>query len=101
MCVQGNEIDIKLTDGRIKSCDACIQPIVQLFNDYGMQTMASCCGHGKQNTSIILCDGREVLILRNFEDTRMVDGLFPPLNPRGREWVWTIKRNLAIFLLRR
>ncbi len=98
MCIQGNEKQIKLTDGNIKSCDECIQPIVQLFNDYGMQTMASCCGHGKQNTSIVLKDGREIIILQNYNDARMVDRLFPPLNPMRNQWIKTIKMKIARFL---
>lgn len=99
MCEQGNEKQITLTDGRIKSCDECIQPIVQLFNDYGLQTTASCCGHKKQNGSIVLKDGREIMIIENYENARMIDRLFPPLQPRKNEWRNTLKRKLARFIL--
>lgn len=99
MCKQGNEKQIRLTDGSIKSCDECIHDIVQMFNDYGMQTIASCCGHGKQNTSIVLKGGREIIIIENYKDARIIDSLFPPLNPRANEWKFTIKRKLARFLL--
>lgn len=99
MCKQYNEKKIKLTDGRNKSCDSCIQDIVQVFNDYGLQTTASCCGHGKQPTSIVLKDGREIIILKDWDEARMVDGLFTPLNPRHNEWKHTIKRKLARFIL--
>lgn len=99
MCKQGTEKPIKLSDGKIKSCDECIQPIVQLFNDYGLQTTASCCGHKKQNGSIILKDGREILIIENYDDARMIEGLFPPLQPRPNEWKHTIKRVIARFFL--
>ena len=99
MCKQDNEKEIKLTDGRIKSCDECIQPIVQLFNDYGLQTTASCCGHKKQNGSIVLKDGREILIIENYNDARMINGLFPPLQPRQSEWKYSLKRKIARILL--
>ena len=99
MCIQGTEKEIKLTDGRIKSCDECLQPLVQALNDFGLQTTASCCGHKKQNGSIVLKDGREILIIENYEDARMIDKLFPPLNPRPKEWKHTFKRKLARFIL--
>jgi len=99
MCKQGNEKQIKLTDGTIKSCDECIQSIVQLFNDYGLQTTASCCGHEKQNGSIVLKDGREIMIIKKYKDARMIDLLFPPLQPRKNEWKYALKRKIARLLL--
>ena len=80
MCIQGTEKLIVLTDGRKKSCDECIQPLVQYLNNGGYQTTASCCGHGKRPGSIILKDGRELLIIPDYETGRMIDKLFPPLN---------------------
>ena len=48
----------------LKPCgiDACIAPIVKALNGGGIPTIACCCGHGKQNGSIILCDGRELKV---------------------------------------
>ena len=94
MCKQGKEKQIKLTDGQYKSCDECIQPFVQLLNDNGFQTVASCCGHNKQPTRISLKDKREILIM-NYNDAQMVCNLFIPLNPRPREWKFTLRRVLA------
>jgi hypothetical protein len=99
MCKQNQEKEIKLTDGRIKSCDNCIHDIVQAFNDFGLQTTASCCGHGKQQTSIVLKDGREIMIFNKFEDARMVDKLFPPISPIPNGWKHTLKRKLVRLLL--
>jgi hypothetical protein len=45
-------------------CDPCIAPLVKALNDAGIRTIASCCGHGKDNGSVILADGRELLIRR-------------------------------------
>lgn len=100
MCKQGTEKNIKLTDGSRKSCDECIQPLVQALNDFGLQTTASCCGHQKQKSSIILKDGREIFIIEKFEEARMIDALFPPLNPRPKEWKYTLKRKLARLILK-
>jgi len=33
--------------------DSCIAPLAQMLNDYGIKTMASCCGHGKLSYSVI------------------------------------------------
>ena len=45
--------------------DYCIAPIVQALNDAGIATIASCCGHGKVDGSIILADSRELLVKKN------------------------------------
>ena len=63
--------------------DACIAPIVKALNDAGVVTIASCCGHGHRPGGIILGDGREVIIARNFDEGRAIDALFP-LNIQGR-----------------
>ena len=66
----------------LKDVDACIAPIVKAFNDTGVQTIASCCGHGKQPGTIALADGREVRIM-TYEQAREVNKLFPPINDRA------------------
>lgn len=43
-------------------CDPCIAPLVRALNEGGIGTVASCCGHGEQDGSIVLRDGRELLI---------------------------------------
>ena len=42
--------------------DSCIAPIVQALNDAGIYTANCCCGHGKADGSILLQDGRELII---------------------------------------
>lgn len=100
MCIQGNEKKIKLTDGRYKSCDECIQPFVQMLNNNGYPTIASCCGHGKLPGNIPLEGGQEIFIMPDFETSRMVDKLFGPLHPRRNEWKQAIKRRIVRFILK-
>jgi len=45
-----------------KGIDACIAPIVQALNDAGIYTANCCCGHGKEDGSIHLHDGRVLRI---------------------------------------
>lgn len=59
--------------------DPCIAPIVQALNAGEVPTVASCCGHGKRPGSIILEDGRELIIAPDFETARVVDKAFPPI----------------------
>ena len=42
--------------------DECIAPLVQMLNDYGVETTASCCGHGKAKGRIDLVDGQIIWI---------------------------------------
>jgi hypothetical protein len=60
--------------------DQCIGPIVQALNDAGAVTIASCCGHGKRPGNIVLADGRELIIARNYDEARAVDAAFAPIN---------------------
>lgn len=48
-----------------KPIDRCIFAIVAALNEAGILTAASCCGHGKGPGSIVLQDGRE-LVIRKF-----------------------------------
>ena len=84
MCKQGTTTTILLAkpDKKghlIAGVDSCIAPLVQLLNNIGKETVASCCGHGKQPSSIIFRDNTEIRIM-TFEQARIVDKLFPPIN---------------------
>jgi len=67
--------------------DACIAPLVKALNDGGIATIASCCGHGDQPGNIALADGRELIILPDFEAARAMDAMLLPRWPR-RLWNW-------------
>ena len=43
-------------------CDPCLATIVSAMNARGIRTLASCCGHGKNDPSIALADGRWLVI---------------------------------------
>lgn len=48
--------------GRLQSIDICIASIVAALNACNITTVASCCGHGKIDGSIMLEDGGEIII---------------------------------------
>lgn len=68
MCERGIEaVQVRLCapteSGRTEvPVDPCIAPLVQALNDGGMQTLASCCGHGKWPGSVVLGDGSELVV---------------------------------------
>jgi len=45
-----------------RDIDRCIAYIVMALNSGGILTANSCCGHGKSDGSIVLHDGRELII---------------------------------------
>ena len=44
--------------------DKCIADIIQALNDGGIKTVASCCGHGKQEGTIYLRNNMKLRINR-------------------------------------
>jgi hypothetical protein len=59
----GNKDCNKINSG----IDKCIQPLVSALNDAGIKTVASCCGHGYQPTSIALEDDMWLVIVSRQE----------------------------------
>lgn len=49
--------------GRVRCVDQCIAHLVAALNAGGIETVASCCGHGDAPGSIILADGRELIVV--------------------------------------
>jgi len=66
MCKWGTDKDVllmkqKLFSGRIETkVDACIAPLVQMLNNYGIETIACCCGHGKTTRSHIRISSKNI-----------------------------------------
>lgn len=58
-------------------CDPCIAPLVAALNTAGIETVASCCGHGHRPGVIALRDGRELFIAKDFDEARKIDAIFP------------------------
>lgn len=54
--------EIQRIKGRLYNIDTCIAPFVKALNMCGLETVASCCGHGKRHGSVVLRDGREIII---------------------------------------
>jgi len=73
MCERGTEVLLEVTIPAHLShtsaaykkrvgIDACIAPLVKALNDGGVETWASCCGHGLEPGQIMLADGRVLLV---------------------------------------
>jgi len=54
--------------GRVCGIDYCISHIVAALNAGGVETVASCCGHGKMPSIISLDDGRQLAIFDNLAE---------------------------------
>ena len=76
MCQWGTSIDMEVTvpaslshtgqeRQKVVGIDACIAPIIKALNDAGIKTINCCCGHGKSDGSIMLADGRTLVILNS------------------------------------
>ena len=61
MCKWGTVTVVVLTK-QVVEIDSCISALVDALNYGGVETTASCCGHGKGPGSIVLADGRELVI---------------------------------------
>lgn len=70
-----------LTDG--SCCDPCIAAIVRSLNHAGVETIASCCGHGFLVGWIALKDGRHVLITRDRAEHRRLEGMIAEADING------------------
>lgn len=73
----GQEVQLLTINGRTVEVDVEIAPIVAALNAAGVPTRASCSGHGYRPGDIMLADGREIIIARDFEEARRINALFP------------------------
>lgn len=80
MSRESRMVPVELANGKRGHCDPEIQTLVQALNDGGFQTIASCSGHGHRPATIALADGREILVLRNYEESRSLDKNWPSIN---------------------
>jgi hypothetical protein len=62
-------------NGKVQCIDLCISHIVAALNAGNIQTVNSCCGHGKMFPSIILEDGRYLVIMDKIKFDKMCRGL--------------------------
>lgn len=75
MCVHGDDVILRVpipahlshtgtARWDMKGVDRCIAPIVEALNAHGILTESCCCGHEKIPGSIMLQDGRELVVVR-------------------------------------
>ena len=65
-----------------KGLDQCIKSLIEALNASGLETVASCCGHGKTLGNIVLKDGREIFIVPDFNTARRIESQFPDIHGR-------------------
>lgn len=75
------EVELLTINGRVVEVDIEIAPIVAALNAAGVETVASCSGHGVRPANIALRDGREIIIARNFAEGRR---LSPTIDEGGK-----------------
>lgn len=80
MCDQHSNIVITTPNGELLDIDGCIADLVDVLNQNGYPTVASCCGHGTHYGSIALEDGRWVLLVPD-ADFRAMDTRLDPKEP--------------------
>jgi hypothetical protein len=73
----GQAVELLEIGGRIVEVDAEIAPLVRALNAAGLETVASCSGHGYRPADIVLRDGREIIVARDFGEARRINALFP------------------------
>lgn len=73
----GQEIELVEIGGRRVEVDVEIAPLVRALNGAGFETAASCSGHGHRPGSIILRDGRWLIIAKDREEAQKIERLFP------------------------
>jgi len=73
--------------GRVQDIDFCIADIVAALNAANITTDASCCGHGEWPGSIILTDGREVIVCRNPDERNRVCALVKRMRKKKKKGV--------------
>lgn len=79
MCEHGTTRTAQIR-GESVGVDSCIYETVLALNRGGVETVASCCGHGNRPGNIALKDGRELLILPDYETARSLDKLWPDIH---------------------
>ena len=74
MCEHGKHHHVSLIKEKLFSgrreipVDACIAQLVQVLNDYGIETIACCCGHGKTAKSSIRISSKNIRLASLVDD---------------------------------
>lgn len=70
-CCDFGEFDCQIPmpiNGKVQYIDYCIADIVAALNAANISTIASCCGHNKIDSSIVLLNGQEIIIKKHLLD---------------------------------
>lgn len=70
MCAPETFVEVTLCKARPFSgrekvwVDSCLAPLVQALNDHGVETIGSCCGHGRETGTVVIAqkDGAVVTL---------------------------------------
>ena len=82
MCKWGTDQFVRLCKAKEISkktkikVDKCLAPLVQILNDYGIETITCCCGHDKTKFSYIRIHPKN-LLFTIFDDTLTTHLQFP------------------------
>lgn len=80
------EVVIPGPDGKKICVDQCLAPLITALNQAGLKTAACCCGHGRCFGSVMLKDGRELLIIPDRETAQTITTQFSrPLHYKSWE----------------
>lgn len=86
MCCPGDTVEMPIRQ-RVVSIDRCIHHIVAALNAANIETLASCCGHGKRAGIITLADGRELVV----HPDRTLDPRYDPTVALPRDYAAVAK----------
>jgi len=75
MCRQNTTKFIEI-NGKNIEVDACLVKTIVALNQAGVETTSCCCGHGIRPGKIVLADGKEMMIVQDFETARKIELMF-------------------------
>ena len=69
MCKWGKDKKVKVIHtNKIVKVDKCLAQLIKILNQYGIETLACCCGHGKTSHSSIRINSKNIELLPLGED---------------------------------
>lgn len=80
-----NTVKILKLNNQDIEVDACIAHLIKGLNDSGFKTIACCCGHGNRPGYIRLEDGRELMVVPDFETARKIERMFGNIHGTSRK----------------
>lgn len=96
MCKFGSVRNVTvLRQDNVAKVDACLAPLVYLLNQFGIKTIAGCCGHGKTKVASIRIHPKNIrLSVLDEGFTAWLEFPYPGGGPCEHDWrrvCWTKK----------